>query len=81
MNVSNNDQKTLEVLNNDQRLNETLTRLKISNDVTRFQWLKNSHDYFLPHKFKEIKLLIKLFLLVILEDSIFPISPLPPLTY
>ena len=37
MNVSNNDQKTLEVLNNDQRLNETLTRLKIYNDVTRFQ--------------------------------------------
>ena len=37
MKVSNNDQKTLEVLNNDQRLSETLTRLKTSNGVTRFQ--------------------------------------------
>ena len=36
--VSNNDQKTLEVLNNDQRLSdsETLTRIKTSNGVTRF---------------------------------------------
>ena len=33
----NNDQKTLEVLNNDQRLGETLTRLKTSNNgVTCF---------------------------------------------
>ena len=77
MKVSNNDQKTLEVLNNDQRLSETLTRLKTSNGVTRFQWLKKSRNYFLPHKFKEIKLLIKLFLPVILKDAIFPISLLP----
>ena len=40
--VSNNDQKTLEVLNNDQRLGETLTRLKSSNAVTRFHELKVS---------------------------------------
>ena len=60
---------------------ETLTRLKTSNGVTRFRWLKKSRDYFRPYKFKEIKRLIKLFLPVILEDSVFPISPLPPLTY
>ena len=41
--VSNNDQKTLEVLNNDQRLGETLTRLKSSNGVTHFHELKVSN--------------------------------------
>ena len=37
MKVSNKDQKTLAVLNNDQRLSETLTRLKnYNNGVTSF---------------------------------------------
>ena len=37
MKVSDNDQKTLEVLNNDQRLSETLARLKnYNNGVTCF---------------------------------------------
>ena len=38
----NIDQKTLEVLNNDQRFGETLTRLKSSNGVTRFPEIKVS---------------------------------------
>ena len=36
----NNDQNTLEVLNNDQRFGETLTRLKSFNGVTRFPKIK-----------------------------------------
>ena len=34
--VLNNDQKTLEVSNNDEGLGETLTKFKSSNGVTRF---------------------------------------------